>query len=206
MCGKCIRVSSRAIFMQELLECTGSSLTHPYRGSAFRHSVVWSPSGNMMSLQDTERECVCVCVYVCEAFCFWRPKMVFLVLRKESRSQVIKERIQGWDILLAQMCLINHFPSDLIKHLLPSITKLLTSAPLNELERAPALDGFNSGRQDKYNVLFHVFCHSSSSLSFLCVDVSLSVCVIIPAAAALLYIFFFALLRKRKRGSSYRRW
>lgn len=38
------------------------------------------------------------------------------------------------------------FP-DLIKHLLPSPVKLLTSAQANELGRAPALDGFNSGKQ-----------------------------------------------------------
>lgn len=47
------------------------------------------------------------------------------------------------------------FP-DLIKHLLPSPVKLLTSALPNERGRAPALDGFNDGRQSKSNVLFHV--------------------------------------------------
>ncbi len=60
------------------------------------------------------------------------------------------------------------FP-DLIKHLLPSPVKLLTSALPNELGRAPARDGFNDGRQSKYNVPFHVilpFPIFSACLSF----------------------------------------
>lgn len=54
------------------------------------------------------------------------------------------------------MCLINHFPPDLIKHLLPSPVKPLTSALPNEPGRAPARDEFNGGRKNKYSVLFHV--------------------------------------------------
>lgn len=54
------------------------------------------------------------------------------------------------------MCLINHFSPDLIKHLLPSPVKLLTSALPNEPGRAPARDGFNGGGQNKHSVPFHV--------------------------------------------------
>lgn len=59
------------------------------------------------------------------------------------------------------------FP-DLIKHLLPCPVKLLTSALPNELGRAPALDGFNGGRQNKYSVLFRVvsFFFSFNFLAF----------------------------------------
>lgn len=53
------------------------------------------------------------------------------------------------------------FP-DLIKHLLPSPAKLLTSALPNELGRAPAMDEFNDGRQNKYSVLFNVVLPSIS--------------------------------------------
>lgn len=50
------------------------------------------------------------------------------------------------------------FP-DLIKHLLPSPVKLLTSALATELGRAPALDEFEDARQNKYSVLSNVVFH-----------------------------------------------
>lgn len=60
------------------------------------------------------------------------------------------------------------FP-DLIKHLLPSPVKLLTSALSNELGRAPALDEFKDARQNKYSVLFNVVL-SSISVTFFCLS------------------------------------
>lgn len=69
------------------------------------------------------------------------------------------------------------FP-DLIKHLLPSPVKLLTSALPNELGRAPTLDGFNGGMQNKYSVLLHVVLLFFPFSLFFCVYLPLSVFVI----------------------------
>lgn len=59
-------------------------------------------------------------------------------------------------ILLAQMCLLNHFPPDLIKHLPRGPVKPLTSASPNELGKAPAQQKLNSGRQNKCVIKFCV--------------------------------------------------
>lgn len=80
------------------------------------------------------------------------------------------------------------FP-DLIKHLLPSPVKLLTSALPNERGRAPALGGFNDGKRSKYNVLFHVvlpFCIFTAPPSFFPrVQISLSVFLKVCVSSAL---------------------
>lgn len=81
------------------------------------------------------------------------------------------------------------FP-DLIKHLLPSPVKLLTSALPNELGRAPMLDGFNRGWHYKYSVLFHVVLHFYFPFCLFFVFISYFLCNCLQLTALTIFVRF----------------